>query len=256
MTRDTDLDWKTIAEHHPYFGVLANEQYLSHNLTPERIEEFYASGRADIDAVVETLRRLIAGRRRLATPLPKFQPRSAIDFGCGVGRLTLAMARHAKTVVGVDVSERMLELAKERANSTGVHNVEFHTDIPSTGVEWVNSLIVFQHIPPPRGLGLLEKLVSRLEAGGYLSVQLTFYRDAEHAHVVAERIGDHRFDGRTLTAFDGLRPGQPGEMLMFDYDLNGVFRMLFASGLEQLWVEHTYHGGYHGVYLYGVKSAS
>ena len=49
MARDTDLDWSIIARHHPFFGVLANERFLTPNLTPEVIDDFYATGVADID---------------------------------------------------------------------------------------------------------------------------------------------------------------------------------------------------------------
>lgn len=37
----------------------------------------------------------------------------ALDFGCGVGRLTQALAAHFDEVTGVDISPSMIKLAKK-----------------------------------------------------------------------------------------------------------------------------------------------
>ena len=71
-----------------------------------------------------------------------------LDFGCGAGRLTFAMAKYAKEVVGVDVAEGMLRVARERIDVRKIRNVELRTTLPAEQVDWINSLIVFQHIPP------------------------------------------------------------------------------------------------------------
>src|SRR3981081_591596 len=39
--------------------------------------------------------------------------RTALDFGCGIGRLTQALAEHFDKVCGVDISPKMIELARE-----------------------------------------------------------------------------------------------------------------------------------------------
>ena len=38
--------------------------------------------------------------------------RSALDFGCGIGRLSQALAEHFDQVYGVDISPKMIELAR------------------------------------------------------------------------------------------------------------------------------------------------
>ena len=43
-----------------------------------------------------------------------------LDVGCGPGALTLAIARRAGSVTGVDLSHRVLELARRRAEGIGV----------------------------------------------------------------------------------------------------------------------------------------
>ncbi len=48
-----------------------------------------------------------------------FPKRRALDFGCGVGRLTQALARHFNIVDGVDIAPSMIELANQFNRSGG-----------------------------------------------------------------------------------------------------------------------------------------
>jgi len=83
--------WQTFGETEPHWSVLVSEDYRQDKLE-ENIDRFYASGISDIDVHLNFLR-----RASLPTSFGK-----ALDFGCGVGRLTLALAPHADQVVGVD----------------------------------------------------------------------------------------------------------------------------------------------------------
>jgi len=59
-----------------------------------------------------------------AAPVPG---ESAIDVGCGAGDTTLRLAATVGEgrVLGIDVSQALLEVAQERARSGGIGNVEF-----------------------------------------------------------------------------------------------------------------------------------
>jgi SAM-dependent methyltransferase len=60
--------------------------------------------------------------------LERVQPEphhAVLDVGCGCGATTLAAARRARTALGVDLSEPLLEVAAERARSASVDNAEF-----------------------------------------------------------------------------------------------------------------------------------
>ncbi len=243
--RDTDRDWRIISEHDPYFGVLTNNRYLTANLTPEVVEEFYETGRADVARTVEILRAFD----------PDFAPEVAVDFGCGVGRLVFAMADHANRVIGVDVAEPMLEVARQRARDLGIQNTEWATTLPAGGgVDWINSLIVFQHIPPARGTVLFEELVQLLRPGGFVSVQVTFFRDQRHTGEVHRDLGDYRYDGEVVELLTMAPEVGVGGMSMYDYDLNRIFWILFTNGVGTVKVEHTDHGGCHGVMIYGRRA--
>jgi len=52
---------------------------------------------------------------------------TVLDLGCGSGRYAVTMANSGKNVVGVDFSEKMLELARIHASETGnADKTEFH----------------------------------------------------------------------------------------------------------------------------------
>lgn len=48
-----------------------------------------------------------------------------LDLGCGTGAISLALASNAKRVIGRDISEGMMEKAREKAAEQGTANVEF-----------------------------------------------------------------------------------------------------------------------------------
>jgi 23S rRNA (uracil1939-C5)-methyltransferase len=50
---------------------------------------------------------------------------TALDLYCGTGTITLALSRHAKTVVGVEIIEQAIVDAKENALRNGIENAEF-----------------------------------------------------------------------------------------------------------------------------------
>jgi SAM-dependent methyltransferase len=77
---------------------------------------------------------------------------TVVDIGCGVGRLTRVLAARAERVVGIDVSPRMLELARRHnASLTNVEWVEGDgrslQPIASASADACVSHVVFQHIP-------------------------------------------------------------------------------------------------------------
>jgi SAM-dependent methyltransferase len=244
--RDTDRDWTLIAEHEPYYGVLANPQYRADQLNEATIADFYASGVGDIDHVVARLRALGGG---------SFAPRDAIDFGAGVGRLSFAMARHAGRVIGVDVAPGMRAVGEEQARRQGVGNVEFRAEIPDQPVDWINSLIVFQHIPPRRGYELLDQLLTQVRPGGAISLQITVFHDQRHTGELLRDVADYQYDGETAKIVRTAE-SEAGGMSMYDYDLSRVFALLVRHDLHELHIDHTDHAGCHGAWIFGRRRAS
>ena len=127
-------DWDDLALVDPFWAVLAADDKRGGGWEPT---EFFATGEADIEEMLATAAQL--GR-------PTRHER-ALDFGCGVGRLTRALARRFDEAVGIDVSERMLEHAR-RLNADAP-NVTFASsdEPPPEPFDLVVANLVLQHLP-------------------------------------------------------------------------------------------------------------
>lgn len=237
--RDTDADWEELGKTNPYFGVLTETRYLTDNLNDEAREEFFKSGEGDIAYAVSVLKRRY----------PDFAPKSALDFGCGVGRLTRALAKVTGEAHGLDVSPSMLSEARRDAPE----GVTFSHDIPERQFDWLVSIIVFQHIPPPRGYVLLRQLLQNLAPGGFITLQFTLYRDAIHKDTGGGRfLIDETFTD--IANEEVSLAHNKGVMLMHDYDLSKITGILFENGFNHYEVAHTDHGGFHGVFIHGRRN--
>ncbi len=237
MERDTDQDWDHIGRSHPYHGVLANPRFL--NPGPEDLKDFFASGEGDVQHVLATLTNVFG----------PFEPKSALDFGCGVGRLLIPLARRCGIAYGVDVSEPMLELARRHGQEAGVA-FELGRTIPTDRqFDLVNSIIVMQHIPPARGYGLVRQLWASVAPGGCLSMQITVYKDSRHTGELARDLKAFAYDGETACNFaEGTEA--PGAMSMYDYNLSRVFAQMALEPGARVFLDKTDHGGCHGFFIY------
>lgn len=239
--RDTDADWDRIARSDPYYGVLTDPRFRTENLTEEALAEFFRSGEGAVKQAA----------KRLKSRHADFAPASALDFGCGVGRLTRALAAMTGDAYGVDVAEAMLIEARRHAPASAT----FGHELPERAFDWIMSLIVFQHIPPERGYRLLEALLQRLAPGGFVTLQFALYREPEHSGAPGGRIVVD--DGIVRTVNAPVPSSLPqGEMVMFDYDLTVIVAILAAADVTDLDLVHTNHGGFHGAFLYGRRASS
>lgn len=236
--RDTDADWAQIAASEPFYGVLTDPAFLSGNMTDEALARFWSSGGPDIGWQVDLLQ----------AHYGPFAPRTALDFGCGVGRLTRAMAPFADTVYGVDVAPAMLDIARRHAPG----NVIYTDSIPDVELDWVNSLIVFQHIHPRRGVALIEQLVGRLRSGGAVTLHVTIARDAAACRPSDEGVEIVQWTGDDFRAMRAVPPS--GGMTMYDYDLGTVMLILHRAGIHRVTTQYVKHAAHYGVVLIGRKN--
>src|SRR5579872_6522674 len=117
--------------------------------------------------------------RGLLWELPRFPGRdAALEIGCGPGRLMRPMARHFKEIHGIDVSDQMVQLARERLSHTP-NAFPHHTSgsdlklFPDEKFDYVWSYAVFQHIPSADVVFQYLRETRRvLKTGGILRCQI------------------------------------------------------------------------------------
>lgn len=132
------------------------------------VEEFFEQGRIEIESVMN----------RVNSLAPSLKRRKALDFGCAVGRLTQALAGHFDEVVGVDIAESMIGLAK-RYNKCGgrcQYHVSAAEDLglfSDSEFDLIYSSLVLQHMAPRYALAYIKEFVRLLQPNGVLVFQMT-----------------------------------------------------------------------------------
>lgn len=153
----------------PLYAVLTRAGCQGNQWDPE---EFFQNGRAEIDSLLRDLRTLDLSVRF----------GRALDFGCGVGRLTQALARHFDQVVGVDISATMIEAAQryDRFPDTVRYSVNTTGDLASfedDSFDFVFTIKTLQHIPPQHALHYIREFMRVLRTDGVAVFQ---FRNGPH----------------------------------------------------------------------------
>jgi SAM-dependent methyltransferase len=232
LKRRTDREWQKFGEKDPYYGVISCDKFRSGQMDDSAKDDFFASGKAHIDYVIGTVRKTLA---------PDFAPRRALDFGCGVGRCLFPMAEMCDSAVGIDVSDAMLQEARAEADKRKIDNIELLQSDDSLGnvsgaFDLVHSYIVFQHIPPERGMKTIESLARLLSENGVGCLHFLYARQVPRA---SQWLGNLR---KYVPLFHNLanlcfrKPFNEPLMEKNSYDMNRVMQVLYDNGCRQLHV--------------------
>jgi SAM-dependent methyltransferase len=139
--------------------------YVAFGRREQEEAEFFATAKAVVDDLEADLARF-AGRD------------AALEIGCGPGRLMRPLSRHFKEIHGVDVSDAMIELARQRLRGTP-NAFPHHSSgsdlklFPGEKFDYVYSYAVFQHIPSSEVVFQYLREARRvLKTGGILRCQI------------------------------------------------------------------------------------
>ena len=163
--------WENYAKDDPLWAIISTPGKMGGKWN---LEEFLRTGRHEIEQLLETL----------ALNDIEIQQDSALDFGCGVGRLTQALAQHFESVCGVDISPTMIENANRLnqfpAKCTYHVNAEQNLMLfEDKRFSFVYSNMVLQHMSPDFAREYLAEFGRILRPGGLLVFQLPSLRRQE-----------------------------------------------------------------------------
>jgi SAM-dependent methyltransferase len=123
-------------------------------------DEFFATGTREVDALMAYLDEQVPGLRR----------EDALDFGCGVGRLTRALAAHFGHALGIDVAPSMVAEARrlDRADRCTfvVNDTPDLRNLADGTVDLVYCTMVFQHMARALTAAYLGEFRRVLRDGG------------------------------------------------------------------------------------------
>lgn len=159
--------WEILGENDPLWAVLTDN--TKRGSWEKYLNDFFLSGKVEIEGIINYLE-----EKKIS-----FYRKKALDFGCGVGRLTRFLCKFFNSVIGVDVSHTMLEKAKEL--NSNLKNCFFYLntkpdlrDFESESFNFIYSSLVFQHLSPDISLNYIRDFVRLLSPDGVAVFHIPF----------------------------------------------------------------------------------
>jgi SAM-dependent methyltransferase len=247
--RNSDKEWEKFGRNDPYYGVLDHDRFHKAQLDNDSLSEFFTSGQDHLDFVLKTIR---------ASVDSVFSPLYALDFGCGVGRCSIPLTQVCQSVVGVDVSDSMLQEARKNCLEQSIANLQLvKSDDTLSRVsgpfDLVHAFLVFQHIPSKRGEKIFKRLIELLSDNGVAAMQFIYHREES---ALVRIMGRLRKTIPLWHIFVNLLYGKPwSEPLMEKnvYDLNRLLVILHEHGCGNVHMRFCGKGKLRSVVLFFQK---
>lgn len=185
---DVSREWNTLGERDPLWAILTHPGKAGGRWDPE---EFFATGTPTFEKY------FVLPAARLGYPRRR---RIALDFGCGVGRVTHAMTAHFDHVIGVDAAAAMIDLAV--SYNTEGDRVEYVLNesadlslFDDASFDLVFSNLVLQHLGPTPARAYMREFVRICAPDGLIvfglpdSMVVTPEMDEEAYRAVLHHVG-------------------------------------------------------------------
>jgi SAM-dependent methyltransferase len=174
--KELQKHWNKLGEQDPLWAIITCDDKKGNKWNPD---EFFETGRQEIKDVMQYVEKLGLLQQR----------GRALDFGCGVGRLTQALANYFEEVVGIDIAPSMVKLAK-RYNQFGARCMYYVNGVDDLRLfsdqefDFICTNIVLQHMKPFYAKSYIKEFLRVLKPQGVLifhlpSRKLTTPRRAE-----------------------------------------------------------------------------
>lgn len=176
--------WDLLGRRNPLGAILTDSEG---GIREWNLEEFLATGRTDA-------RRFITDLGQIA---PAVSRTRALDFGCGVGRVTRALAEYFDYVVGVDIAPSMISEARRLNADTprasfALNSAPHLRQFQSRSFNVIYCRLVLQHLRPRFVRRYVPELIRVLAPDGVMMFQMPGepdYIDSEEAFFSAPVTG-------------------------------------------------------------------
>ncbi len=161
---DVRKGWEKWGKIDPMYAILTVPDRLGNKWNEQ---EFFRSGEEEITWVLA----------HIASKGIQVQYHSALDFGCGIGRLSQALARYFEEVHGVDIASTMIDKARQfnRFGGRMQYYVNKTNDLslfPDNSFDLIYSIITLQHLEPRYIIRYIEEFIRTVRVGGIMVFQV------------------------------------------------------------------------------------
>lgn len=225
MTNRYRQQWETLGTNDPYWAVLTDPRKKDGRWNKA---EFFQTGVDEIDRLLKEISSLgIQLRLELA-----------IDYGCGVGRLSRALSTSFQCVLGLDISDAMLSEA--RSVNSGFNNIQFLrtsgdslAGIAAGTIDLIYSNIVLQHSPRKNQRALIREFCRVLRPGATLVFQTPSHQNLRTARGLLHLL----LGNRILNIARRIRYGRGRIMELHTTRKDMILKLLREEGMLVLKAE-------------------
>jgi ubiquinone/menaquinone biosynthesis C-methylase UbiE len=177
----------------------------------------------------------------------KWRGKKVLEIGCGIGTDTMNFARHGASVTAVELSEKSLEIARQRAGVLGLQDgirfyngsaEELHSVVPIEAFDLIYSFGVIHHTPHPERV--IAELAHFARPGTTLKIMI-YYRYAWKVFSVVLSEGRGQF-WRASEIVARNSEAQTGCPVTYTYTRRSARELVEFGGfrVRDLWLDHIF----------------
>lgn len=166
----TQENWNKFGQTDPLWSILTEDKQKNNQWD---MQKFFASGKNEMARVYQTAEKI---------PV-KINFGTALDFGCGAGRLSQALADKFKEVHGVDIASSMIDLANKYKEINAKNNCYFHLNtqddlsiFQNNFFDFIYSNITLQHMENRYSQKYIIDFIKKLKPNGLLIFQIPSHK--------------------------------------------------------------------------------
>jgi 2-polyprenyl-3-methyl-5-hydroxy-6-metoxy-1,4-benzoquinol methylase len=175
---------------------------------------------------------------------PRWKGKRVLEIGCGIGTDTMNFARAGAEVTAVDLSEKSLEIARQRASVYGLSNIQFYhgnaeeltSFVPSGGYDLMYSFGVIHHTPHPERV--IEQLLLYSRPGTALKM-MVYHRNSWKALQILLREGHGAF-WKFSELLERYSEAQTGSPVTYAYTPSTVRDLLRGFTTDSVAIDHIF----------------
>jgi len=177
----------------------------------------------------------------------RWRGKRVLEIGCGIGTDTINFARHGAMVTAVELSQRSLEIARQRAEVYGLENrIRFYRAnaeemtqvVPVEPYDLIYSFGVIHHTPDPEQV--VDQIRHYVRPGSTIKL-MVYNRHSWKVLWIILKFGKGQF-WRLPEVVARHSEAQEGCPVTFTYTKRGMRRLLdhYAFKVTEMWVDHIF----------------